>query len=457
MITEKFNENVDYDAMTELLKQSIYENPYLQKINPYDKQYLALLYANMPNKDKRINQLLVGAGSYGGKTLTGSMLACQYLLSTEDYTCLVTRRNYAELLDTNSIWDNLVDWCSDEDLPLDLRCNVKRSPSPVIESPVGNKVYFKAFDHEAKKQKFKSASYDRIVNDEASELPLEVLRFQYRSLRNNTNIPLSLIHLSNPSGTNPESNDYLAERFVDGSYPYIAMDWRDNPFIDKEAYNNTLSELDYVDQQFQKYGNWHYKPVQGDLISREEVLRQVTTINMDYAYSLISIDLAGKGKDKFAVCRYDYYQNGLTAIVDFAQTESANVEDLLLRFVEKHNPSLALPSTSLIVIEQEGGGSPVYAQRYFQELIPQIPVILKTPKGNKYQRARPLMNKLRNGNVKINQACQCLEDFIDEAVSLNPEGKGKSPNLVDSVTLAHNYLNENVLGKQSSIRIGGHI
>ena len=62
MLTEKFNENVDYDSMTELLKQSIYENPYLQKISPYNKQYLALLFANMPNQNKQINQLLVGAG-----------------------------------------------------------------------------------------------------------------------------------------------------------------------------------------------------------------------------------------------------------------------------------------------------------------------------------------------------------------------------------------------------------
>ena len=447
-----------------LIQESIYENEYIKcaGITPYDKQYIGLLYTNSVNIDKNINQILIGAGGYGGKTYIGSMLACQFLMSKENYTCLVTRRNYAELLDTNSIWDNLVEWCCNEDVPSDWRCTAKRSPSPIIESPVGNKIYFKAFDHESKKQKFKSASYDRIINDEASELPVEVLKFQYRSLRNTSKIPISLIHLSNPSSTNKEANQYLIDKFVDGELPYLPMDWRDNPYIDKVAYENTLNEMDYIDQQYQKYGNWHYKATVGDLISREDIVKQHLSFNIkssDIRFSLIGIDLAGKGKDKFAVARYDLLNNGLEVINDFAQTESSIAEDMLIRFVEKHNPNNYAPLTSLIVIEQEGGGSPVYAQRYFQELLAEfnIPVILKTPRGSKYQRARPLMRLIRNGQVKIDKDCNYFEDFVDESVSLNPNGDGRSPNLVDSVSLVHNYLHNDVLGAGSSISIGGHI
>ena len=449
----KYNPNLE-----QLLIETIIDNPYIP-IVPYNKQKLALMYANYVT-DYTLNQLLVGAGGFGGKTYLGSMLACQYLLSKDDYTCLVTRRNYAELLDTNSVWDNLVDWCCENpNLHKDYVCDYKRSPSPMIISPVGNKIYFKAFDHESKKQKFKSASYDRIINDEASELPPAILKFQYRSLRNTSNIPLSLINLSNPSG---ESTQYLIDKFVDGDEPYIAMDWRDNPYIDKVAYENTLNELDYIDQQYQKYGNWHYKATIGDLISREDILKQHLSFNVgvnDIRFSLIGIDLAGKGKDKFAVARYDLLNNGLEVINDFAQTESSIAEDMLIRFVEKHNPNKYAPLTSLIVIEQEGGGSPVYAQRYFQELLAEfnIPVVLKTPRGSKYQRARPLMRLIRNGQVKVNKDCSCFEDFVDESVNLNPLGEGRSPNLVDSVSLVHNYLHNDVLAAGSSISIGGHI
>ena len=457
-------ERNNLEKLDDLIHQSIFQNKYINtaRIVPYDKQYIGLLYANSINIDKNINQILIGAGGYGGKTYIGSMLACQYLMSKDKYTCLVTRRNYAELLDTNSIWDNLVEWCCNDDVPVDWRCTAKKSPSPIIESPVGNKIYFKAFDHESKKQKFKSASYDRIINDEASELPVEVLKFQYRSLRNTSPLPISLIHLSNPSSTNKEANQYLIDKFVDGELPYLPMDWRDNPYIDKVAYENTLNELDYIDQQYQKYGNWHYKATIGDLISREDIVKQHLSFNInssDIRFSLIGIDLAGKGKDKFAVARYDYLNNGLEVINDFAQTKSSMPEDMLFNFVHKHNPSSFAPITSLIVIEQEGGGSPLYAQRYFQELLAEfnIPVVLKTPRGSKYQRARPLMRMLRNGQVKISNGCNCLEDFIDESISLNPNGDGESPNLVDSASLVHNYLHNDVLGVGSNISIGGHI
>ena len=453
-LVETFPRNEYNEDLRNIFIESILDNPYIP-FTPYSKQKLAILYATRKNN---LNQLLVGAGGFGGKTYLGSMLALQYLPFSEDYTCLVTRRNYAELLDTNSVWDNLIDWCCDEErLGKDNVCDFKRSPSPVITHPNGNKIYFKAFDNEKKKQKFKSASYDRIINDEASELPPEVLKFQYRSSRNTTDIPLSIINLSNPSG---DSTDFLVEKFVDGSEPYIAMDWRDNPYIDKEAYEDSLNELDYIDQQYQKYGNWHYKPSTGDLISRNDMLSQlVTGYEGHIIFSLISIDLAGKGKDKFAVCKYDLLSNGLEMISDFAQTESSMPEDMLLRFVEKHNPNMNQPLTNLVVIEQEGGGSPLYAQRYFQELLQEfhIPVALQTPKGSKYQRARPLMRRIRNGNIKIQKNINHLEDFIDESITLDPLGKGKSPNLVDSVSLAHNYIQDNVLQKGTKIRLGGRL
>jgi len=445
------------DDLKNIFIESIIENPYIPYA-PYQKQQLAILYSCRFNQ---LNQLLVGAGGFGGKTYLGSMLAVQYLPFEEDYTCLVTRRNYAELLDTNSVWDNLIDWCCDESLGKDYCCDYKLSPTPRIIAPNGHTIYFKAFDQDKKKQKFKSASYDRIINDEASELPPSVLQFQYRSSRNTSNIPLSIVNLSNPSEDNPKCNDYLVEKFVDGVEPYIAMDWRDNPFIDKAAYENSLNQLDYVSQQYQKYGNWHYKPTVGDLINREDILKQLLNVQInhtDVRFSLIGIDLAGKGKDKFAICRYDLLNNGLETISDFSQTESSMPEDMLLNFVAKHNPNTYAPVTSVIVIEQEGGGSPLYAQRYFQELLQEfnIPVVLKTPKGSKYQRARPMYRMLRNGQVKVLQSCNCLDDFIDESVGLMPVMK-KSPNLVDSATLVHNFLHNDILKSGTSIHIGGRI
>lgn len=461
MLVEAIKETDFHPNVYELITETIFNNPYC-KYKPYPKQTIPILYASMPEQytqdgTRKPNDVLAGAGGFGGKTYLASMLSVQFL-QAPDYTCLVTRRNYAELLDTNSVWDNLIDWCCDEDRLGPLTCEYKKSPTPQITAPNGNTIYFKAFDRDEKKQKFKSASYDRIINDEASELPEAVLKFQYRSSRNTSEIPRSIINLSNPGG---ESTDYLVENFVDGPKPYIALDWRDNPHIDKAAYEGSLDELDYIDQQYQKYGNWHYKPSIGDLLSRAEGEAQLTTLTTPIQFELIGIDLAGKGKDMFAVVCYDYLANGLEYIKDFNQTQSSNPEQLLLDFIFKHNPNPNAPRTSLILIEQEGGGSPEYARKYFQDMILEygynIPVVLKKPSGSKYQRARPLMHSIRYGNTKLNEESDYMDDFIDESIQLSPDGKGRSPNLVDSASLARNYLHTDILGNTTKMTVGTRI
>ena len=127
---------------------TILENPYI-KFKPYPKQSIPIILASREKTTKPHN-ILAGAGGYGGKTFLGSMLAAQYL-NEPDYTCLVTRRNYAELLDTNSIWENLQDWCCGEHLPEEFRCKAVKSPTPTITAPNGNTIYFKAFDREDSK------------------------------------------------------------------------------------------------------------------------------------------------------------------------------------------------------------------------------------------------------------------------------------------------------------------
>ena len=139
MLVDKFPKQEYTSDLEQLFIESITENPYIP-VTPYSKQQLAILYTSRVNNFK-LNELLVGAGGYGGKTYLGSMLAVQYLPFEEDYTCLVTRLNYAELLDTNSIWDNLVDWCCDEErLSKDYCCDFKSSPTPIIKAPNGNRI-----------------------------------------------------------------------------------------------------------------------------------------------------------------------------------------------------------------------------------------------------------------------------------------------------------------------------
>lgn len=426
---------------------TIIDNPFID-FEFYDKQEFVAL-TSCHNQDG-INEVLTGGPGGGGKTKLLSALALQFV-EFPHYRCLVTRKNYRELVGTGSVFDIL------KNIP-----DVKSRESGLIRIifPSGAEIHFKAFNDESHKQDVKGESYHTILNDEASELAPSVLKFLYRSLRKKVDdwIPLRFINASNPGG---ESTDYLVEKYIDGDLPYIEMGYRDNPFIDDETYESSLMQLDYIDRQYQMYGNWKYKPQVGDLLNRADGEAQLTTLSTPVHYEIIGIDLAGKGKDMFAVVCYDYLVNGMEYIRDFDQTKSNNPEQLLLNFIFKHNPNPMTPQTSMIVIEQEGGGSPEYALKYFRELIAeygyQIPVVLKKPSGSKYQRARPLMHSIRFGNTKLNQDSDFIEEFIDESVGLTPDGTGRSPNLVDSASLARNYLHTDVLGSVSNVHVGARI
>lgn len=443
---------------------TILKNPYIP-VKPYPKQAIPIfeVIKNESLNEKgqpEVNTVLVGAGGFGGKTYLGSMLAAQYLPEKvsekeENYTCLVTRKNYAELVDTNSIWDNLIDWCCGEHLHEDIRCEYKQSPTPQITSPPGNVIYFKAFDRGEKKQKFKSASYDRIVNDEASELPEEVIKFQYRSMRNTSWLPRSIINLSNPGG---ESTEYLVKKFVDGPKPYVALDWRDNPHIDKDAYEASLDELDYIDQQYQKYGNWHYRPTAGDLINYDQLVGAYIDvpdyIEREVFFCTMGVDTAGTGRDNTVAMNLIRLDNGLTVLNDMSIDGSAYPEDSVYNIIEKQIVENNLYNVD---IEEEPGGDSVYALRYWEEVLNDlirrysIDVEGVPAFKSKYTRARPIAKAVIKGELKFSSHLKPLlekkDGLFDQFmyVSPNPEEmkNRKSPDELDALGYAWNSLMNN--------------
>ena len=432
-----------------LFYETIMENPYV-KYKPYPKQAIPIFLANRPEEKvgevKNPITVLTGAGGFGGKSYLGSMLAVQYL-QEPDYTCLVTRRNYAELLDTNSIWENLLEWCCDKERLGSLSCEAIKTPVPRIEAPNGNTIYFKAFDREDKKGKFKSASYDRIINDEASELPKGILSFQYRSVRNTSEIPRSIINLSNPGG---ESTEYLVKEFVDGNSPYVSLDWRDNPFIDREAYEGSLNKLDYIDQQYQKYGNWHYQPTDGDLININELnaakIKTEDYVNHIPLYNVIGIDLAGNGRDFTVATSLTLFDNGKIICTGIYRDSSAYPEEGIYKFILEQYQKF---KTFKVVFEREPGGDNLYSLRYWknelEDLIYDYGIIVDDtpPIISKFNRARPVAHAVSQKRVFFDDAYE-LEDLFNQFIYVcpNPEEmkKKKSPDDLDSLGYAYTEI-----------------
>lgn len=424
---------------------TILDNPFID-FELYDKQSFVALTSC--HEQEGINEFLTGGPGGGGKTKLLAALALQFV-EFPQYRCLVTRKNYRELVGTGSVFDML------KSIP-----GVKSRESGLIRIifPSGAEIHFKAFNDESHKQDVKGESYHTILNDEASELPESVLKFLYRSLRKKVDdwIPLRFGNASNPGG---ESTDYLVEKYIDGDLPYIEMGYKDNPYIDNDTYEKSLSNLDYIDQQYQMYGNWYYRPSAGDLINLDQLVDAYIDVP-DYVerevfFCTMGVDTAGTGRDNTVAMNLIRLDNGLTVLNDMCLDGSAYPEDSVYEIVEKQIIENKLYNVD---IEEEPGGDSVYALRYWVEdvladLISKYGIDVDGVSAikSKYTRARPIAKAIIQGKLKFSSHLKDLlerkDGLFDQFmyVSPNPEEmkKRKSPDELDALGYAWNSLVEN--------------
>jgi len=447
MMVDSFDRTQYHEATAEIIKRTIYENPYIL-FKPYPRQLWPIFEVTKPLQHDEANKALIGAGGYGGKTYLGSMLAAQYL-EFPKYSCLVTRLNYAELTGEDSIWENLNDWICDENRLGEKACKSNESKLR-ITAPSGAKIWFKAFDHVKKKGKVKSESYDRIINDEASELDPKILTFIYRSLRSDktSHIPLSMINLSNPGGP---STDYLCETFVDGTDPYYPLDWRHNPFINKKIYSKTLDNLDFIDQKYQKDGDWHYKPAKGELfpekLLNDCIIPESKLENISFVRNLRGLDIAiTKKGDYTAFVKWQRDSRGHNYITDLVHVRTEFPEETFIDVIEKDNPEWEEGIFETEYYPEKGvAESGVLAKRYLKQILRDYldkGLVLKfiKPMTNKFTRARPMARAFKNNEVSIVEG-KWNKALIDEFKDFGPDDKEYDhDDIIDAGSVGFNKL-----------------
>ena len=415
-----------------LLISTIVNNPYIP-VELYDKQLLSVA---LVNKDwSNVNEILTGGSGGGGKTTLLSALAVQFL-QVPDYRCLVSRKNYKELVGTGSVFDILEDWVTPGNV---FNCTINHSSPIRIRAPSGAEIYFKAFNDERSKQTIKGESYHRIIIDESSEILPEVLAFMYRSLRKpvSSKLPLSMIHASNPLGP---SNQYLIDNYVgkDAPYPYMPFSFYDNPFIDSDLYEKSLLKLPKMDREAQLRGNWFYKPAYGYLLDRTDFDKQLVPEFVGKPLiNIVSADMASTGTDTTALTSLVYSSNGNVYLADSITIEDSRTESLILKFlgeqIEKYN-------TYIYVLELEPGSASTYAERYWRDLIcneyPMISFTSDRPSKSKFERSRLSANYIMHNRLFIVEN-ENTERLREEFLYIHPDKKElekyPSPDMLDSL------------------------
>lgn len=462
----------------DMLQLTLVNNPYLPErikrgVLGYPQQLKSLIYFNRPIPND-YHRGLLGGEAYGGKTLFGGVLGLRFI-HIKGFKGLVTRKNYDDLLEEreDSIWgyiglwnDELVDQFGNE-----RKLDIKQSHPPRIKSREGGLLTFRAFEHVIKKEKTRSKSYQVILNDEAPELEKQILTFQGRSLRQQieSRFPKAIINFGNPQfdpktfTLNDSSQRFLRE-YVEGPYVYVPMGWRTNPYINQVEFAASLEDLDEIDKQSQKEGNWNYVYTQSDLIDINTLKNYLSQTFPNQSVSILSIDLAGRGHDKFVVSTLTLDLRTNQVIIDnISQTIGTSTEFLIEGHVLEDHKRGVYPSVCILEIEP---GSWVDTEKYWTEFFSSMDIVVqpKKPVGSKFNRARPLIREMSQGHVLINNILDkkmytestykksYFELLKEEIGRLSPLMK-ISPNILDSLSQGRNFLrNELQVGSGSGMQ-----
>ncbi|GLI12392.1 hypothetical protein MARBORIA2_14820 [Methanobrevibacter arboriphilus] len=468
----------DYRVLNEswfvnFIEKSLIKNRHIPEdikkgVLEYPQQLLLIYYCFKFNIDPeslspQINNILCGGGKYGGKTLMGAVIAL--LLAEEKITITVTRQLYNDLFEDgkNSIYGYITMW--DNQLYPNgngLKWNAQERQYTTLGGAV---IKFRAFNYDKKADSTQSKSNHIIINDEALQNSKKILDNLKSTLRQDKNsfYPLLFLCFGNPQLNNLTVNNYFDKTYIKDktktNYFYIRLQWDTNPHIKQAEYEQTLNEMDEDEKQAYKNGNFSHIPGVTGFIKKE--LMDTRCINVDKfikslhdTSSILFMDLAGRGRDKFAVWTYTYdYNTGNMFLDNASQTKTEEGEELIISHVEEDNDNGRYPGVGILEME---GGSFLYTEKYWYDIFDNLDMDLdvEKPVGNKYARAIPLRKGLKNEKVYINERLKeknYTEDeitqdyytlFCNEMLQMKPIME-VSPNLVDSATLGYNWIRNN--------------
>ncbi len=449
----------------DMLELSIINNPYIpdkikKGVLSYPQQLKSLIYLNRPIPND-YHRILIGGEAYGGKTLFGAVLGLRFI-HINGFKGLVTRKNYDDLLEEreDSIWGYIGLWNEElvDQFGKERKLDIKQSHPPRIKSREGGLLTFRAFEHVIKKEKTRSKSYQQILNDEAPELEKQILTFQGRSLRqqSESRFPKAIVNFGNPQfdpntfALNDSSQRFLHE-YVEGKYVYVPMGWRTNPHINQVEFEASLEDLDEIDKQSQKEGNWHYIYTEGSLIDINKLKEYLLPSFTNNSNCILSIDLAGRGRDKFVISTLTLDHGTNQIMIDnISQTVGTNTEFLIEGHVLEDNKRGVYPSVCVLEIEP---GSWVDTEKYWKTFFKEIGIKVepRKPTGNKFNRARPLIREMSQGHVLINKMLdkkmyseslykKSYFELLKEEIGMLAPIMKISPNIIDSLSQGFNYF-----------------
>lgn len=412
--------------------------PKLTKFIPHDptpKQRAFLLM----NGTK---ELLYGGAAGGGKSV-GQLMAALQFVDIPDYSAILFRKTYADLSLPGALIDMSKQWL----MPFVESGEVRWSEKEKRYSfPSGASLNFGYLESANDCYRYQGAEFQYIGMDEVTHIDPSNYRYLFSRLRKpkTLQVPLRFRATANPGG--PFGEYYYQRFFIEGPEKgrvFIGAGLEDNPYLDAEAYRESLDELDPVERERLLNGNWEIQ-AQGDLFSRHwfTIVPQSDLppgARMVRYWDMAATDpLKRKSKNKrepdwTVGLKLAHYQ-GMYWIVDIArfQKKPQEVEQIIKETAIQDGYSVA------IRMEQEPGSSgAISIDHYERNVLRGYDFQGVTSSGSKVERARTASSASQNGNVLILQRCRNTLAFLDEADTFP---FGIKDDTIDAFSGAFNYF-----------------
>lgn len=236
--------------------------PHYVKEHPSPKQAAALLHP--------ARCLLFGGQAGGGKSSLGMMASLRG--AYRPGASLILRRESVNLTQPGALIPRSHEWLADTDAHW-------RGDEKTWTFPSGFVLKFGHMEHEDDKHNYQSAEYDTIFFEELTEFTESQFRFMFSRQRKRVGSPnpLRTLAATNPGGVGHEwvagcwgLGDYEGKP-REPSWAFLPSALEDNPGIDAQSYEESLSHLtEFVRRQL-RHGDWRTRP-KGDLFKTERIV-----------------------------------------------------------------------------------------------------------------------------------------------------------------------------------------
>lgn len=245
---------------------------------PHPKQQLFLsLEFEDTLKDQSIIESLFGGSTGGSKTVAMLMAALKYV-HVPHYSALLLRRNYPDLKQEGGLMALAHEWLH--------KTSAKwNEVDKTWTFPSGATLRFGYLDTENAKFRYQGGEYQFIGFDELTQFSESQYKYLFSRLRKREGIdvPLRMYSASNPGGI---GGQWVFERFIpedfspakakelsiwyknaenDHIVAFVPSTLDDNPSLDREAYLQSLMQLDEITRQQYLTGDWQIQ-IRGDIL-----------------------------------------------------------------------------------------------------------------------------------------------------------------------------------------------